>query len=188
MRRPFRWSARRYDASRRSSGACRIRRSASSLNHLGEVLTLKLGLRRSRAERCARRSQSARKCTASRSAEVAETLGLLARGARRTKANTAQGEPLIREALRHPPQAATATKPHPDVASSIEELGLNYYQRGEYDKAVAQLRDAAGHADASCIPTAHPALAQSIDNLAFALIELGKPGRSRAADRGWRSR
>ena len=34
-------------------------------------------------------------------------------------------------------------KPNAEVARSLETLGLNYFDRGQYDNAVASLREAA---------------------------------------------
>ncbi len=144
---------------------------ASSLNHLGEVLTLKSDY--DEAEQRLRQALEIRtQVHGKSSAEVAETLGLLAQ-VLANKGEYSQGEPLIGEALRIRRKLYGKKKPHPDVAKSIEELGLNYYERGQYDKAVAQLRDALAM-QKKLHPSAHPALAQSIDNLAYALAALGK--------------
>ena len=53
---------------------------------------------------------------------------------------------MIREALGIR-RKFTAKKSHPEVASSIEDSDSITYERGEYDKAVAQLRDAIGDAE-----------------------------------------
>ena len=144
---------------------------ASSLNHLGEVLTLKADF--AEAERNLRQALAIRReVHGQSSAEVAQTLSLLA-NLLGEKGAYAESETLIREALKIR-RDLYGEQAHADIASSIEDLGVNDFHRGEYAKAVPELREAVAMQQ-RLHPTAHPALAQSIDNLAFALEELGKP-------------
>ena len=162
-----------YERRRNLWGERARRRSSSSLNHLGEVLTLKSDY--AEAEQRLREALeiSARRLFGESSAEVADTLTSARGGAVAQKGEYAQGEPLIREALEIRRKVCTA-RSHPDVARSIEDLGLNFYERGEYEQAVTYLREAVAMQQ-QLHKGAHPALAQAIDNLAFALMELGKP-------------
>ena len=73
-----------------------------------------------------------------------------------------KGEPLIREALEI--RRKLYGTAHPDVARSLEELGLNYFERGENDEAVQQLREAVAM-QRKLHGKLHPALAQAMDNL-----------------------
>jgi len=143
--------------------------TAASLNHLGEVLSLKSDV--NEAETKLRSAlEIRRKLFGESSAPVAETLSLLAYVLGQ-KGEYAQGEPLIREALRIRRQVhgEVAT----EVATSIEDLGRNYYDRGEYGPAVGYLREALAM-QRKLHHGAHPALAQSMDNLAWALMGQGK--------------
>jgi tetratricopeptide (TPR) repeat protein len=147
--------------------------TAASLNHLGEVLTLRSDY--DEAENRLREALQARKALfGPEAAQVAETLMSLAE-VMGQQGEYQQSEPLIRQALAIRRKEYGKKKAHPDIASSIEALGLNYYQRGEYEKAVDQLRQAAAMQRKLHPDTPHPALAQATDNLAFALMELGKP-------------
>jgi tetratricopeptide (TPR) repeat protein len=142
---------------------------ASSLNHLGEVLSLHSDYEE--AEQHLREALAVRRAVKGpKSAEVAETLSLLA-DLLANKGEYAKSEPLIRDALKIRRKLATR-KADPEVARAVEALGVNYYRRGEYDQAVKHLRDAAAMQH-ELHPKAHPALAQSMDSLAFALMELG---------------
>ena len=145
--------------------------TASSLNHLGEVLTLKSDY--VEAERRLRQALKSRQALfGPASLEVAETLSALAE-VLGYQGEYAKGEPLIRESLnirrkRHGPGA------NADVAASIEALGLNYYERGEYETAVTLPARGRGHA-AEAAPVRASRAGTGEDNLAFALMELGKP-------------
>jgi tetratricopeptide (TPR) repeat protein len=144
---------------------------ASSLNHLGEVLTLKSDY--AEAEKSLRQALDVRrKLFGPDSAEVADTLITLA-DLLRLQGEHTKGEPVIREAMAIR-RKLYGDKPHPDVARSLEVLGLNYYDRGEYETAIRYLREGLAMQQ-KLHPGAHPALAESIDTLAFALMELGKP-------------
>ena len=144
---------------------------AGSLDHLGEVLRMKADF--AEAERSLRQALAIqREIHGQSSAEAAQTLSLLAE-VLSDKGDYAQSESLIREALGIR-RGLYGNQPHADIASSLEALGINDFKRGEYAKAVPELREATAMQQ-QLHPTAHPALAQSIDNLAFALEELGKP-------------
>ena len=144
---------------------------ASSLNHLGEVLTLKSDY--DEAEQRLREALDVRrKLFGPQSAEVADTLISLA-DLLRLKGEYTQAEPVIQEAVGIR-RKLYGTTPHPDVARGLEVLGLNYFDRGEYETAVKYLREGTAMQH-KLHPTAHPDLAESIDTLAFALMELGKP-------------
>jgi len=145
--------------------------TASSLNHLGVLLTQRSDY--DEAEKSLRDAlQIRRKLFGTSSLEVAETLTSLSE-LLGEKGEYTQGEPLVKEALEIRRKAFGA-KPHPDVAQTLELLGLNYYRRGENEAAVKYLRQAA-QMQKELHPTAHPALAQAMDSLAFALMEMGKP-------------
>jgi tetratricopeptide (TPR) repeat protein len=145
--------------------------TASSLNHLGVLLTQRSDY--DEAEKSLRDAlQIRRKLFGTASLEVADTLTSLSE-LLGEKGEYAQGEPLVKEAL-DIRRKAFGSKPHADVAQTLELLGLNYYRRGEYEPAVKYLREAA-QMQKQLHPTAHPALAQATDSLAFALMEMGKP-------------
>jgi tetratricopeptide (TPR) repeat protein len=145
---------------------------ASSLTHLGEVLTLKSDY--DEAEQRLREALAIRQQVFGKgSTEAAETLTQLAR-VLKSKGKYAEAEPLIRDALAIR-RALHGQKPNADVASSLEDLGLNYYDRGEYEKSVPLLREAvAMHKDLHK-GAPHPDYAVAMDNLAYGLMSLGKP-------------
>jgi tetratricopeptide (TPR) repeat protein len=143
--------------------------TVASLNHLGEVLSLKSEF--DEAEKKLRTAlEIRRKLFGDTSAPVADTLSLLAYVLGQ-KGEYDQGEPLIREALRirRRVQGEVST----EVAASIEDLGRNFYDRGTYDQAVTYLRQALAMQE-KLHKGPHPALAQSMDNLAWALMGQGK--------------
>jgi tetratricopeptide (TPR) repeat protein len=154
--------------------------TASSLIHLGEVLTLRSDY--AEAEKRLREALQVRKeLFGPEAPQVAETLMALAE-VMGQQGEYQQSEPLLREALalRRKQHGEDA---HPDLASSIEALGLNYYLRGEYEKAVEQLRKAAAMQRELHPATPHPALAQATDNLALVLAELGRPEEAEPLNR-----
>ena len=138
----------------------------SSLNHLGEVLTLKSDY--DEAERRLRQALSIRQAIHGReSAEAAETLSALAL-VLDSKGEYTKGEAAIREALAIR-RKLYGNKPNKEVARSLEQLGQNYFQRGDNAASVQQLREAAAMQQ-KLHKGAHPDVAQVIDNLAFALM------------------
>jgi len=143
---------------------------ASSLSHLGEVLTLKSDY--AEAERRLQEALAIRKKLFGDSSEqVATTLSGLAQ-VLSEKGEDAKAEPLIRQALAI--RQKLHGRKHPDVARSLEDLGLNFYARAEYKQAEGFLREALA-LQRELHGTVHPALAQSMDNLAYALMDGGKP-------------
>ena len=145
--------------------------TAESLKHLGEVLTLRAEY--PEAERHLSESlQIRRTLFGNESKPVADTL-LVYADLLRARGDFAKGEPVIREALRVQ-RKLYGQKPHEEVAHSLETLGLNYYDRGQVDAAVANLREAAQMQKDLRKGKPHPAYAQAIDNLAFVLMETGR--------------
>jgi tetratricopeptide (TPR) repeat protein len=139
---------------------------ASSLNHLGEVLTLKSDY--DEAEKRLREALAIReRFSGKSSAEVAETLSSIAQ-VLDAKGEYSQGESAIRQALAIR-RKLHAKKANQDVARSLEQLGINYFNRGDYEAAVLQLRAAAAMQQ-KLHKGAHPDVAQVIDNLEFALM------------------
>jgi tetratricopeptide (TPR) repeat protein len=143
--------------------------TVASLNHLGEVLSLKSNF--DEAEKKLRTAlEIRRKLFGESNPAVAETLSLLAYVLGQ-KGEYDRGEPLIREALQI--RRKVFGEVAAEVAASIEDLGRNFYDRGEYDQAVTYLRQALAMQE-KLHKGAHPALAQSMDNLAWALMGQGK--------------
>jgi len=143
---------------------------ASSLNHLGEVLMYKADF--AEAEQRLREALAVRRqLFGGKSLEAAETAARLAQLLWET-GKYDEAEPFAKEALQIR-RDAHGSRPDADVAASLEALGLNYFRKGEYDPAIQYLREAAAMQKA-LHPGAHPALAQAIDSLAFALAESGR--------------
>lgn len=144
--------------------------TAASLNHLGEVLSLKSNFDEAE-KKLGTALEIRRKLFGENSEPVAETLSLLAYVLGQ-KGEYSRGEPLIREALaiRRKVNGEVST----EVARCIEDLGRNFYDRGEYGPAVTYLREAFAM-QRKLHSGAHPALAQSMDNLAWALMGQNKP-------------
>ena len=145
--------------------------TASSLNHLGEVLTLRAEY--DEAERSLSEALEIRRALfGPESKPVADTL-LVYADLVRARGDHALGEKVIREALGIQ-RKLYGRKPHPEVAHSLETLGLNYFDRGEYAEATQTLRAAAAMQKDLHSGRPHPAYAQTIDNLAFVLMEMGQ--------------
>ena len=145
--------------------------TASSLNHLGEVLTLRADFAEAE-QRLTEALQIRRTLFGSESKPVADTL-LVYTDLLRAKGDNAGAEKSIREALAVQRKLYGA-KANPEVARSLETLGLNHFDRGEYDASVEKLREAAAMQKAVHKGRPHPAYAQAIDNLASVLIEIGE--------------
>ena len=145
--------------------------TGSSLNHLGEVLTLHADFDEAR-KRLDDALLVRRKLFGPASAEVAETLTTLA-DLLRAKGDFAAGEPVILETLKIQRKLRHG-KASPEIAHSLETLGINYYDRGQYDAAIEQLRAAVAMQQKLHHNKPHPAFAQSIDNLVYVLSELGR--------------
>jgi tetratricopeptide (TPR) repeat protein len=142
--------------------------TAASLNHLGEVLTLRADY--AEAEKRLSEALEVRKTLfGPESKPVADTL-LVYADLLRARGDHAKGEKAIREALAIQ-RKLYGQKANPDVAHSLETLGLNYYDRGQVRDAVASLREAAAMQKELHEGKPHPAYAQAIDNLAFVLME-----------------
>ena len=141
---------------------------ASSLNHLGQVLSETSDY--DEAERHLREALEVRRALLGpQSAEAAETLSALA-DLLRLKGDYAAAESVALEAL-DIRRKLHGTQPNADVAISNETLGVIYSEAGQYEKAVLVLREAAAMHQ-KLHPGAHPAVAQAIDNLTTALMEL----------------
>jgi tetratricopeptide (TPR) repeat protein len=141
----------------------------SSLNHLGEVQTLKADY--AEAERNLREAlETRRELLGNEHADVAATISDLA------EVLTLQGkydaaELLIRESLTI--RRSLYGVAHQDIAESLEDLGLNMYDQGNLEGAVGELRKSIKmrrelHGER------HPDLAIVIGNLALVLADLGQ--------------
>jgi tetratricopeptide (TPR) repeat protein len=145
--------------------------TADSLNHLGEVLTLRADF--DEAEKRLREALEVRRVLfGKRSKPVADTLTLLA-DVLRLKGDVAAGEPVIQEALKIQ-HKLYGKKPNPEVARNIEALGLNYYDQGKYEESVHSLREAVAMQKVLHDDKAHPAYAQAVGNLVYALSAIGR--------------
>jgi tetratricopeptide (TPR) repeat protein len=146
--------------------------TADSLNHLGEVLTLQANFDES--EKRLREALEIRRVLYGRNSKpVADTLTLLA-DCLRLKGDTQAVEPVIQEALRIQ-HKLYGKKLNADVARNLESLGINYYDLGKYDDAVASLREAVAMQKALHGGKPHPAYIQAVDNLASILSAIGRP-------------
>ena len=115
---------------------------ADSLNHLGEVLTLKSDY--AEAETRLREALEIRmEVVRGTEREVAATLSAARAGACR-KGRGYKGRALDPGGARDP--AKVHGHVHPDVARSLEDLGPELLARGEYEQAVGLLREASGAA------------------------------------------
>ncbi len=107
------------------------------------------------------------------SADVASTLSSLA-DVMAYQGRFKEGPPLIEDALR------IRTKHFGDrsqpVAKSIADLGRNYGGMGDFKQAEEYLRRAAD-IQRALHPNGHPELSEAVNNLALALMELGRPMR-----------
>ena len=160
-----------YEKRQRLRGA-NHEETAASLNHLGEVLTLRADY--AEAEwRLSEALQIRRTLLGPQSKPVADTL-LVYADLQRAKGDHAKAEEAIREALRVLRKLYGKKKPHAEIARALETLGLNYYDRGQVDNAVASLREAAQMQKDLHGGKLHPAYAQAIDNLAFVLMATGR--------------
>jgi tetratricopeptide (TPR) repeat protein len=145
---------------------------ANSLNHLGEVLMYKAEF--GEAETRLREALEVRRqLFGPRSLEVAETLSKLAQLLWET-GKYDEAEPFAKDALEIRRKRHGKKKPHADVAASLEALGLNYFRKAEYEPAIQYLREAAAMQKRLHPDGVHPALAQAIDSLAFALADSGR--------------
>jgi tetratricopeptide (TPR) repeat protein len=142
---------------------------ASSLNHLGEVQSLKAEY--PAAEKNLRDALAIRRAAESApSALVASSLSDLA------ELLTLQGRymdatPLIDEALALRKELY-GDAAHAEIAESLEDLGWNQFYLGDYAHAVENGR-AALDMRRAVHSGAHPALAEAVNNLALMLYETG---------------
>jgi tetratricopeptide (TPR) repeat protein len=143
---------------------------AETQSHLGEALTLN-----SDYEEAARILREAfevqRTALGPWNPEVAKTLTLLADVMAAT-AQYVEAEPLIQQALRIRRKAYGEL--HPAVAESIADLGVNAGDREDYKQAEVYLRQALEMQRKLQNDAAHPLLAEALNNLAWALIGLGR--------------
>jgi tetratricopeptide (TPR) repeat protein len=147
---------------------------AGTQSHLGEALTLI-----SDYEEAARILQEAfemqRRALGPWHPEVAETLTRLADVMAAT-GEYGKAEPLIQQALRIRRKAYGPL--HPAVAESIADLGVNAGDREDYEQAEVYLRQALEMQRKLQKDAAHPLLAEALNNLAWALIGLGRPAEA----------
>ena len=69
---------------------------------------------------------------------------------------------------------------HADVAKSLGDLGVNFGERGDFKQAEVYLRQAL-ELQSELHPGVHPDLAEAMNNLAWALQELGEFDGGRGA-------
>ena len=146
-----------------AAGAQGVRAAAAAVGHAasprlrrasitsGEVLTL-----RSDYDEAEKRLREALRCAQAavrpRGAEVAETLMALAEvlGA---EGRVRAGRAADPRGAGDPAEGLRQRKPHPDIASSIEALGLNYYRARRVRQGREALARGGGRCRRSCIPT-----------------------------------
>ena len=147
---------------------------AETQSHLGEALTLI-----SDYDEAARILQEAfemqRRALGPWHPEVAKTLTRLADVMAAT-GEYGKAEPLIQQALRIRRKAYGEL--HPAVAESIADLGVNAGDREDYKQAEVYLRQALQMQRKLQSDAAHPLLAEALNNLAWALIGLGRPAEA----------
>jgi tetratricopeptide (TPR) repeat protein len=147
---------------------------AETQSHLGEALTLI-----SDYEEAARILQEAfeiqRRALGPWHPDVAKTLTRLADVMAAT-GEYERAEPLIQQALRIRRKAYGQL--HPAVAESIADLGVNAGDREDYKQAEVYLRQALEIQRKLQEDAAHPLLAEALNNLAWALMSLGRPAEA----------
>jgi tetratricopeptide (TPR) repeat protein len=89
----------------------------------------------------------------------------------RDQGRYAEAEPLYRRALALREQALGPT--HPDVATSLNSLGLLYHDQGRYAEAEPLYQRAIALREQALGPT-HPTVAQSLNGLAVLYQEQGR--------------
>lgn len=142
---------------------------ADSMNHLGEVLTL--------AADYATAEQQLRDALIIRrrelvvpDAQIATTLADLG-GVLTLQGKYADATPFVDEALAMRRELYGEAQ-HADIAESLEDLGFNRYDLGDYEGAVASMREALDMRRA-VHKGVHPDLAEALNNLALLLYETG---------------
>jgi tetratricopeptide (TPR) repeat protein len=152
---------------------------ANSLNHLGEVLTLKSDY--AQAERSLRDALAVqRRVHGPQSDAAAQSLTLLA-DVLRHKGDLAGAEAAIKEALAIR-RRLHGNAPNGDVAVGLETLGIVYTEAGRYDDAVEAMREVAAM-QRKLHPAAHPDVARAMDNLSNALMNVGRPDEAEPLSR-----
>jgi tetratricopeptide (TPR) repeat protein len=142
---------------------------ASSLNHLGEVLSLKADY--ATAERRLRDALDIRRRASEQpTALVADTLADLG-DVLTLSGKYAEATPLIDEALAIR-RELYGDAPNAEVAESLQDLAFNRYHLGDFARAIEHMR-AALDMRRAVHPAVHPDLAEAVNELATLLYQAG---------------